>query len=173
MNILYFFFGKEYVFCNDNGWFYIQFCDYILKYPSSKQNVVLLLPSMKLSCHRQGYLLVVGNLLVRKQYKNFIVPNLHASLYFAWTCPLFSTTTAGTRPTSHFPILMVGTFTTTLSPTLKSSTFILLRFACLSIIFSPLTFMFFWIYYFALESVAGEEYWILKGFPFQGLNLKH
>ena len=65
------------------------FANTFFKYPSSKQNVVLLLPLMKLSCLRQECLLVLGNLLVRKQFKNILLSQTCLLVYSLQGCVLF------------------------------------------------------------------------------------
>ena len=169
--ILYLFFG------NENGWFYIQFCNYILKCSSSKQNVVLLLSSMKLSCLYQEYLLVLGNLLVRKQHKNFllyqtcmlvyILPGLatflvlpqlshdwHHIFLYQWVllwllhCPLH-------QSLPHLFFYVLPTFPSSFDHSLSCPSGYIFWF--------PL----------ALENATCEKYWILESFPFQEMNLKH
>ena len=149
-------------FCNGKGWFSIQFWNYILKYPSSKQNAVLLLPSMKLSYALQNmYLLyqtcmlvyillglvpflVLQQLAHGWQYISLYQWVIHSLLH----CPLHQS----------LQILFANVLHSFPSSFHHSP-------SCSSGYVS-------W-FHFALESATGEEYWILEGLPFQRTNLKH
>ena len=121
-----------------------------IKCPSSKQNVVLLLSSMKLSCLHQEYLLVLGNLSVRKQCKNFLMYQTCMLVYILLGLATFLVLPQLSHEWHHISLYQW---------VVQSSTFILLRFAYASFIFWPFTFMFFWIHFLVSLSLGECNLW--------------